>query len=375
MVTTEQIAVPSQVINRAPRIEAATGVFSWCAAQEEITASAPFYRIFDLDPARPMTLALIATRVHPDDLRQFYGLIDQARGAISDLNTALRLRLPNGSIKYLHWMAHRLQNRDGRLEYIGAVHDATALHLSEQALTQARADLTHLARLTSLGVLMASIVHEISQPILGMMTNASTCLAWLAADPPHLDAVRESARHALRDAERAGNLVTRLRALFRKEDPEPASLDLNEAIREVLTWCSCELRRQRVVLKTDLAGSLPQVVGDRVQLQQVVINLLLNAVDAMNSVEDRPRTLLIRTEQRDGDQICVVVRDAGAVVQSRNMETLFEAFYTTKRNGLGIGLCVSRFIIEGHRGRLWAEPNETHGATFTFSLPRGLQVH
>lgn len=360
--------------NKLERVSS-TGTFSWRTDDEEITASEQFYRIFDLDPTRPMTLSLIASRVHPDDLRLFYGLFDQARYNCGDGETAHRLQLPDGSIKYLRVMMHRLRGPDDRPEYIGAVHDATSLRLAQQALDQSRADVRHLSRITALGMLLASIVHEISQPLLGVMTNANTCLRRLTADPPRLEPARDDARRALRDAGRACKLVTRLRAHFTKDQPAPESLDLNETIREVLSWFAGELETRRVVLITELSSSLPPVVGDRVQLQQVIINLLLNAVEAMSGVEDRPRSLLIRTERRDGSQVCVVVRDAGRVFKSQNMERLFEPFYTTKSNGLGIGLCVSRSIIEDHRGRLWAEANETYGATFVFSLPCGLQVH
>jgi C4-dicarboxylate-specific signal transduction histidine kinase len=226
-----------------------------------------------------------------------------------------------------------------------------------------------MARLTTLGTLTGSIVHEINQPMTGIMTNASTCLRMLDADPPDLDGARATARRAIRDVELARDLMTRLRALFGKKPTTSDCLDLNEAIQEVIALTLSELCRNRVVLRVALARDLPPVRGDRVQLQQVVLNLLLNASDALRDVDDRPRDLLIRTESQDGGQVCVTVRDAGIGFRPEDVNRLFEAFYTTKSHGLGIGLSISRSIIEKHRGRLWAEPSEDHGASFSFSLP------
>jgi C4-dicarboxylate-specific signal transduction histidine kinase len=247
----------------------------------------------------------------------------------------------------------------------------TQRRLSEDALGKARSDLAHVARVTSLGVLTAAIAHEVNQPLSGIITNASTCLRMLAANPPNVDGARETARRTIRDGNRASEVITRLRAMFGKKNTITESVDLNEAAREVIALSLNELQRNRVILQPELADDLPLVTGDRVQLQQVILNLLRNASDAMREIDDRPRELLIRTERDGADGVRLSVQDAGVGLEAQDADRLFEAFYTDKSDGMGIGLSVSRSIIESHRGRLWAMPNEGPGATFAFSIPRG----
>jgi len=242
--------------------------------------------------------------------------------------------------------------------------------LSEEALSKVRSELAHVARAQSLGVLTASIAHEVNQPLSGIITNANTCLRMLAADPPNVDGARETARRTIRDGNRAADVVTRLRALFSRKDATTEPVDLNEAAREVIALSWSELQRSRVILRPELADILPPVTGDRVQLQQVILNLLLNATEAMSSVNDRPRQLVIRTERDEGDRVRLTVQDAGVGLDPQGADKLFEAFYSTKSSGMGIGLSVSRSIIESHHGRLWAAPNDGPGATFAFSIPR-----
>jgi signal transduction histidine kinase len=222
----------------------------------------------------------------------------------------------------------------------------------------------------SLGTLAAAIAHEINQPLSGIVTNASTCLRMLAADAPDIDGARETARRMIRDGNRASDVITRLRALFSRKEFTFEALDLNEAAREVIVLSLSELHRNRVVVQSELADDLPSVTGDRMQLQQVILNLLRNALDAMVDVHDRPRQLLIRTEREEGDRVRLTVRDAGVGVDAQGMDKLFDAFYTTKSDGMGIGLSVSRSIIERHHGRLWAEASDGPGATFAFAIPR-----
>jgi len=218
--------------------------------------------------------------------------------------------------------------------------------------------------------LTASIAHEVNQPLSGIVTNASTCLRMLAADPPNVDGARETARRTIRDGKRASEVITRLRALFSGKEAGREPVDLNEAAREVIALSLGELQRNRVILRTELAEDLPPVMGDRVHLQQVILNLLRNASDAMNEVEDRPRQLIVAT-QRDGhESVSMTVQDSGVGIDPQSIDRLFDAFYTTKNAGMGMGLSVSRSIIENHHGRLWASPNDGPGATFTFSIPR-----
>ena len=228
----------------------------------------------------------------------------------------------------------------------------------------------HVSRVATPGALTTSIAHEVNQPLSGIITNASTCLRMLAADPPNVDGARETARRTIRDGHRAADVITQLRALFSKKDLTLKPVDLNEATQEVIALSLSELQRNRVLLQPDLADDLPLASGDRVQLQQVILNLVRNASDAMSTVDGRPRHLVIKTEPAEGDQVRLSVQDAGVGFDPQSMKRLFEAFYTTKNEGMGIGLSVSRSIIESHHGRLWATLNHGPGATFSFSIPR-----
>jgi PAS domain S-box-containing protein len=350
-----------------------TGSFSWKVATDEITWSEQLYRIYEFEIGVPVTLELIRTRVHPEDvsLLERMKMVDQARGTGKDFEWQYRLLMPDRSIRYLHAVAHAIRDRDGQLEYIAVVQDVTARRMSEEALAKSRSELAKVTRVTSLGVLAASIAHEVNQPLQGIITNASTCRRMLDADPSNVDGARETARRTIRDAHRASDVITRLRALFVNQGATTESVDLNEATREVMALSSSELQRSHVTLQLELADSLPPVAGDRVQLQQVILNLLLNASDAMRSIDDRPRHVVMRTEVDGDDCVRLSVRDTGVGIDPQSLERIFDAFYTTKSGGMGIGLSVSRSIIESHHGRLWAAPNDDHGATFTFSVPQG----
>jgi PAS domain S-box-containing protein len=348
-----------------------TGSYSYCVATDEITWSAELYRIFALDEAVPLTSELILSRFHPEDISFEREMMERARdGDVVDFDRELRLQMPDRSVKYVHAVAHGTRDQNGRLQCIGAVQDVTQRRLSEEALAKTRSELARVARVTSLGALTASIAHEVNQPLSGIITNASTCLRMLAADPPNVDGARETARRTIRDGNRASDVITRLRALFGKKDTMIESVDLNEATREVIALSLSELQRSRMILRPELAEDLPPVTGDRVQLQQVILNLLRNAADAMSGVDDRPRKLVIRTERDEGDRVRLTVQDTGVGFEPQAAGRLFEAFYTTKSGGMGIGLSVSRSIIESHHGRLWAAPNDGPGATFSFSIPR-----
>jgi signal transduction histidine kinase len=351
----------------AQRLTAA-GSFSWRAPTEEISWSEQLYRIFEIDQGVQVTLELIRSRVPSEDIPSLNDMIERARTTAGDFEYEHRLVMPDQSIKYLHLVAHATRDQDGELEYIGAVQDVTQRRVAEEALGKARSELAHVARIMSLGALTASIAHEVNQPLSGIVTNASTCLRLLAADPPDIDGARETARRTLRDGNRASDVITRLRVLFAKKTATAEVVDLNEAAREVIALSLSDLQRRRVVLRPELADNLPSVAGDRVQLQQVILNLLLNAADAMSGVEDRPRQMVIRTEKDGCDRVRLCVRDAGAGFGAHDVK-IFEPFYTTKSDGMGIGLSVSRFIIESHQGRLWAEPNVGPGATFSFAIP------
>ena len=346
-----------------------TGGFSKRIATREIKWSAEIYHMFELDPAEPLTLERILARVHPEDIDLFNEMLDQQDRGV-DYEHDCRLLMPDQSVKYLHVVAHATRDQDGEPEYFAAVQDVTQRRLAEEALAKARSDLAHVTRVTSLGAMAASIAHEVNQPLAGIITNASTCLRMLAADPPNVDGARETARRTIRDGNRASDVITRLRALFSRKEATVEPMDLNDAAREVIALSLSELRQHRVVLQQDFADDLPPVMGDRIQLQQVILNLVLNASDAMGNIHDRPRRLVVSTEREGEDNVRLMVQDAGVGFDPQSVNRLFEAFYTTKSGGMGIGLSVSRSIIETHRGRLWAVPNDGPGATFAFSIPR-----
>ncbi len=346
------------------------GSYSWRVATDEITWSAELYRIYEFEVGVPVTLELIRTRVHPEDvsLIEKMKMVDQAREGGKNFEWQNRLMMPDGSIKYIHAIAHATRDQDGQLEYIAAVQDVTARKLAEEARDKARSELTHVARVMSLGTMTASIAHELNQPLSGIVTNASTSMRMLAAKPPNVDGALETARRTIRDGNRASEVLTRLRALFTRRDAANELVDLNEATEEVIALSLSDLQRNKVILQQELADNLPAVTGDRVQLQQVILNLLRNGSDAMETVMDRPRQLLIRTET-DTNFVRVSVQDSGVGFDPGVADRLFESFFTTKHDGMGIGLAVSRSIIEAHRGNLWAARNDGPGATFAFSIP------
>ena len=346
-----------------------TGSFSWHVANNEITWSEQLYRIYEFEPGLPVTLELIRTRVHPEDLTLYEKMLKQAQNGSEDFEWQYRLLMPDQSIKYLHAVARATHDQGGQLEYIAAVQDVTARRLSQEALDKARLELTHVARVMSLGALTASIAHEVNQPLSGIITNASTCRRMLEADPPNVEGARETVRRTIRDSHRAADVIKRLRALFSKTAAATELVDLNEATREVIALSRSELERSGVIPQTELAEDLPLVTGDRVQLQQVILNLLRNASDAMGDVQDRPRQVTIRTERDEDDRVRLSVKDAGTGFERDDINNLFEAFYTTKSEGMGMGLSVSRSIIENHQGRLSATLNDGPGATFSFSIP------
>ncbi|QND66593.1 PAS domain-containing protein [Mesorhizobium loti] len=349
------------------------GNLSWEVTRGKIVWSEPLYRLFEFEPGTLVTLERIASRVHPEDMPLMADMVERAQRCERDFEYQHRIVLPDQSIKHLHLIAHLARNDAAQTEYIGAVLDITQRRRSEETLEKVRSELSHATRIMSLGALTASIAHEVNQPLSGIVTNAGTCLRMLAANPPNVVGARETARRTIRDGNRAAEVIARLRSLFGKKAATIEPVDLNEAAVEVIALFSGELRRNRVLLRTQLSGGLPFVGGDRVQLQQVIMNLLRNAADATSAVDDRPRLVVLGTETGEDGEIRLFVRDAGVGLDSHALERIFEAFYTTKTDGMGIGLSVSRSIVESHGGRLWAEANEGHGATFSFSIREYVQ--
>jgi len=247
--------------------------------------------------------------------------------------------------------------------------DITERKRAEEALQKAEAQLAHVTRVTTMGELASSIAHEVNQPLAAVTTNGNAALRWLAADPPSLDEVRACLSRIIRDGVRASEVVARIRALVKKSTPERERLDVVEVIQEALTMAHTEARRHRVAVRTDCAADTPAAWGDRVQLQQVILNLVMNGIDAMKNVTDRPRELLVRCGGGEPGTMLVSVRDSGVGLDRNSVDRIFDAFYTTKPDGLGMGLSISRSIVEAHGGRLWASANDNHGATFQLTLP------
>ncbi|BCH07436.1 hypothetical protein MesoLj131c_16940 [Mesorhizobium sp. 131-3-5] len=344
------------------------GNFSWRVASGEIIWSEQLYRIFEFEPGTAVTLDRIAIRVPPEDVPMMVDMVGRAQRGETDFEYQHRIMFADGRIKHLHLIAHRATDRD-EVEYIGAVLDITQRRVSEETLERVRSELAQVTRIMSLGALTASIAHEVNQPLSGIVTNAGTCLRMLSADPPNIEIAKETARRTIRDGNRAADIIAQLRALFSRKTVRYQPVDLNEAAREVLALVAGDLQRNHVVLHAEFVDRLPLVGGDRIQLQQVIMNLLRNASDAMRDVDDRPRQLSIKTEPGGDDHVKLTVRDVGVGLGTEDPDTVFQAFYTTKSDGMGIGLSVSRSIIESHGGRLWAEGHDGPGASFSFTIP------
>ena len=470
-----------------------TGSLGWTVSTGEILWSEETFRIFQYDRTTKPTVELMVQRVHPEDVALVKQTIERASQDGKDFELEYRLVMPDGSVTYVHVVAHAVSDESGSIEFVGAVMDVTGRkqaeaelrdseqqwrdvfennptmyfmvdaagkvlavnpfgadqlgynvdelvgqpvlsvfiesdrepvknnvaicleHLgqakswearkvrkngtvlwvretakavprangpivlvacediteqkrAEEALRQAQADLAHVSRVTTMGEMAASIAHEVDQPLSGVVINANACLRFLTAAPPNLDEVRDGLQAIARDGRRASDVIARIRALARRTATEKEPLDINEVIREVVALAEGEARRTRVRLRTELAGNLPRVLGDRVELQQVVLNLLMNGLEAMHAVVDRPRELVMSTQREANDHVHVAVQDSGSGIDPQLADRIFEAFYTTKRSGIGMGLSISRSIVEQHDGRLWAVPNDGPGTTFHFTV-------
>src|SRR6202790_3188920 len=272
--------------------------------------------------------------------------------------------------RYLAATYSPLRPTSERVEAVLAIgRDLTEHVLASEALRDAQANLAHVVRVTTLGELTASIAHEVNQPLAAVVANAEACLRWLDRGTPDLDAVRRSVEWVIDDGNRASEVIRRVRALANKTEIEKGRLDVNDVVREIIALVQRELIVHRVSLRTEFAPALPTILGDRVQLQQVIINLVMNGIEAMQSVTDRPRELVIRSRQDGPQELLISVTDSGVGISAENADRLFTAFFTTKSGGMGMGLSICRSIMEAHGGRLWATANVPHGAAFQFTLP------
>jgi signal transduction histidine kinase len=350
-----------------------TGSFGWDILSGEIYWSDETYRIFEIDPTTKPTVQMVLDRTHPDDRLYLRQIIERVALERRSFSAEHRLRTPNGSVKHVRVVARRAASGD--LEdvlFVGAVMDITERkHAQEEheRLRHLEADLAHLNRLSIMGELAASLAHEIMQPIGSARNNARAAVNFLDRHPPDLGEVREALDCVVGDTDRAGNIIDRVRDHIKKAPPRKDRFDLNKTIDEVIVLARSAITKNAVSVETRFTEGLLSVHGDRVQLQQVVLNLILNAVEAMGSVEVRPRELLISTEQSPTNGVIVAVRDSGPGIDPEHVERVFEAFYTTKSSGVGIGLSICRSIIHAHGGRLSADANQPRGAVFQFTLP------
>jgi PAS domain S-box-containing protein len=358
--------------NRAYLAEAqrlsVTGSFAWRISDNLVVWSQETYRIFELDPAVKPTLELVLGRTHPDDIELVRGTIERMANEDREFDFEHRLLLPDGAIKHLQVRTHRVRFESGEVEVVGALMDITAAREAEEALRRAQAELAHAARVATLGELSASIVHEVNQPIGSIVASGQAAIRWLDRDVPEKERAHRAIVRLLSEAERASQVIRRIRELAKKAEPEMAQVDINSLVEDVVTLVHREAVGQRAAVRTQLGSELPPVRGDRTQLQQVLINLAINGIQAMASVTDRARELVIRTERHGDDELLVAVEDAGVGIAPENSARLFSAFYTTKPDGMGMGLSISRSIVEAHGGRLSATCNSGPGMTFQFTL-------
>jgi PAS domain S-box-containing protein len=352
-----------------------TGSFGWRIATGEIIWSEETFRIFGYDKASSVTVDMVVQRIHPDDRSLARQTIDRASRDAQDFAHGYRLLMPDGSIKYVYATARAVLDNPGGVEFVGAVTDVTARRRAEEKLHEAQAALAHVTRVTALGELAASIAHEVNQPLAAVVANAAACLRWLDREPPDLKEARGTMESIIKDGNRAGEVTQRVRAFVNKTTDQKIPLHINDVVNEAVTLVQHELFRHRISLRVELTPVLGIVLADRIQLQQVILNLVINAIEAMQAVTDRPRELLIRTQQDEAHQIRVTVRDCGVGLAAENIDRLFNAFFTTKAGGMGMGLSICRSIVDAHGGRLSASGNRGPGATFQLTLPLHQEDH
>jgi PAS domain S-box-containing protein len=351
-----------------------TGSWGWNAATDKVMWSEELFRILGLDPQDTTpSLDVFRERIHPDDRIGVQRAFEAAIRDKRDLEQEFRIVTPDRSIRHLHGVGHAVFNKANELvEFVGTTMDITERKRAEAALQEARAEMERVTRVTTMGELAASIAHEINQPLAGVVTSANAGLNWLAANPPNLSKTRETLERILRDGTRGGEVLARIRALLKRTPSAKILVSVNQIVRDVLALTAGELRQHHIELSLDLAPTVPAVLGDTVQLQQVLLNLIKNAVEAMSGIANGQRTLRIQSRlgELDGKPALVVeVSDTGVGLNRTETTRLFEAFHTTKPQGMGMGLWISRSIIENHHGRLTASSNHGPGATFLIMLP------
>jgi PAS domain S-box-containing protein len=346
-----------------------TGSFGWNVWSGEVVWSEQTFRIFEFDPGIVPTLELVLQRVHPDDVERFRDIVGRASTHKQDFEFEFRLVVPDGAIRHLQVVAHVMRDEPERLHYAGAVMDVTQARQSEQQLHHTQSELARVTRVTTLGELSASIAHEVGQPLAAIVTNGEACLRWLNHQPPQPDEVRAGIARMIAEGRRATEIVRRIRTLARKDTGQKTPLELNDVVNDVVSLTQREVLSHQVPLRVRLAPLLPPVLGDRVQLQQVLINLVMNGIQSMDGITGWARELSIETGLTPDGNVALTVRDCGAGLDPRHAERVFDAFFSTKPHGMGMGLSICRSIIDAHGGKIVALNNEAHGATFQCILP------
>jgi len=352
-----------------------TGSWAWqVAGRDAVHLSDEWYRIYGFDPENGVPAwEKLLQRIHPEDRAKWQGTIDRAISEKSDYEVEFRLLLPGSAVKHIHTVGHPVLDASGDLaQFVGSSTDITERKLAQEALRQAQADLAHVSRVITMGELTASLAHEVNQPIAAAVTDSNTCLRWLMRDQPDLEEARQAASRMVKDATRAGDIISRIRLIFKKGTPERVLVDVNEVIREMIALLQGEATRHSISFLTELAADPQQILGDRVQLQQVLMNLMSNGIDAMKDV-DGTRELILCSERAEDGQLMVSVSDTGVGLPEQ-ADQIFNAFFTTKPQGTGMGLRISRSIVESHGGRLWATDNSPRGAIFYLVLPARVEA-
>jgi PAS domain S-box-containing protein len=354
---------------------------SWAskpASGENTYWSEECYRLMGFDPHGGQPgFETVLQRYHPDDQARVREALETAEREKTGFELDYRIIHPDGEIRDIHVIGHPVLSPSGDfVEFFGTVMDTTERKQAEEErerLRQAQADLAHVNRVTTMGELTASVAHEVNQPIAAAVTNANTCLRWLARDQPNVEEARAAALRIVNDGTRAAEIIKRIRLLFKKGISEREMVDINQVVEELVVLLRGEAVRYSILVQTELEADTPRVMADRVQLQQVLMNLMINGIDAMKNVAGT-RELAIKSHLAESGQVLVSVNDTGMGLPAQQSDKVFEAFFTTKPNGMGMGLSISRSIVESHGGRLWAADNSPRGASFCFTLPANAET-